>query len=1073
MKLKILAKLRFSFVLFLTGFTLSVFAQTGTVKGKVSDGQGNPVTGASVLVVGTTTGTITDINGNYSLQIPQGNVKISFNFIGFLNETVEIDLKGGTEIEQNIIMVEDLQNLDEVVVIGYGTQKRSDLTGAVASVNSEDLLKAPTTNIEQSLIGRVAGVQVSKATGAPGADSKVRIRGVITFGDAEPLYIIDGVPGSSAEVNPADIESMEILKDASTTAIYGSDGANGVVLITTKKGKQGKVDVTFNAYQGIQKVYKTMDMANTEQIANYINEAEIIKGTRIARRTFPDISVISSLPDFDHQSALFRDAKVQNYDLGVASGNEKSSVYFGLGYYDQDGIVKNTSYKKINFRLNSDFKVREWFTLGENVTFYTQNTKGFNEWQLKNEYHTPFMHAAAFMPFDSLQITDENGDKVYSGDRFGNNNPMATVDYLSDNTWLNYSGKASVWTRISPVKGLSFESRLSGNLGFNDDNSFTPIYNVVNSIQNSARTSIKRNMRKDMGWNFQNFLTYSTSIKESFNISAMAGMEAGYYFYHWIEGTRYDLINSSEEMRYFNASQEPDSTEVAPTGTGAESSGYAYFGRLSFDYKNKYLIQANIRRDGSSKFGPDKRFGVFPSFSVGWKFTEEDFMKSIPWLNFGKIRYGWGQAGSNNVSDYDYYSTVLLNENFDAILNNSNSILTGAAPSKLVNRSIAWETVLTSSLGLDLQFVNNKLGFSIDYFTRKNIGMLMKVPIPDLAGWKVMQEYQEGGSATAYSNAGTLKNSGIEFSLSWKETVNSKFSYDVSGNFTYLKNEVIDIGGDTLLSSDATIRGLDGYLTSTYEGGGIGDFYGMKIDRLFQESDGYYDETLEKWVLTNQPYITGTDGNPVYAQSDAQPGDYKWKDLNGNGRIDKGDKTTLGNPQPKYVLGFNASARYGIFDVSMFWQGAFGLDILNGTYACLIGQGASGTLNLPTDFIEDHYRPANDKYDYPAVTSAKWARYDPFNKNSNFNTLSDVYIESGNYIRLKNLQIGVNLPNAWLEKAKIASFRIYVGFDNLLTFTKYSGMDPEIDSRNPIAAGIDKAIYPSARTNQVGINLKF
>ena len=1070
---RLLTKLRFAFLLFFTFFTWSVFAQTATIKGKVSDSQGNPVVGAYVIVAGTTMGTVTDIDGNYTLKVPAGTREISISFIGFLTENIKIDLTEGQTFDWNITLVEDLQALNEVVVIGYGTQRKSDLTGSVASVNTEDLLKTPTTNIEESLTGRVAGVQVSKATGAPGADSKVRIRGVITFGNAEPLYIIDGVPGNSQEVNPADVESMEILKDASTAAIYGSDGANGVVLITTKRGKQGKIDMNFNAYFGMQSVYKTMEMADGWQMGHYTNEAEIIMGLRRTRRTFPEAGAIDSLSSFDHQRQLFHSAPVRNYDFSVSSGSEKGSIYFGMGYFDQEGIVKNTSYKKINLRLNSDFKVRKWLTIGQNISFIIQDTKGFNEWQLKNEYHTPFLHALKFMPYDSLSITNDEGEKQYTGDRFGNNNPMATIDYLSDNSWLNYSGKATVWARITPVKGLSYETRLTGNLGLSDDKSFTDIYNVLNSIQRSSRTVLYRQLRKDNGWNFQNFITYSTSLLNALNISAMVGMEAGCNTAHWMGGTRYDLINNSTNMQFFNASLEPDSTQVAPYGTGVESAGYAYFGRLSIDFKNKYLLQVNIRRDASSKFGPENRFGIFPSFSAGWKFSEEKFMEYIPWLSFGKLRVGWGQAGYNGVPDYEYYPTVSLNQNFDASFNNGRGILVGAAPDKLVNRGIAWETLVTSSVGLDLTFIQNRLNYTFDYFTRKNIGMLMEVPVPDIAGWRVFYEYQDGGAPTAQSNAGTLKNSGIELSLGWKEQRTPDFSYDITANFTYLKNEVIDVGGDTLRIDEATVRGLTGYLTQTFEGGGIGDFYGMKVDRLFQESDGYFDEVEERWFITNQPYTEDSEGNRTYAQPYAAPGDYKWEDVTKDGKITNDDKTKLGNPHPKYLMGLNMNFRYKIFDLSMFWQGAFGFQILNAANANMISLGANGTLNLPKDFVENHWRPAKEQYEYPAVTDAKWARYDPFNKNNNFDTFSDRYVENGDYFRLKNLQIGINLPNKWIKKINIISLRLYVGFDNLLTLTKYTGMDPEIDSRVPLAAGIDKAIYPSARTNQMGVNLKF
>jgi hypothetical protein len=375
----------------------------------------------------------------------------------------------------------------------------------------------------------------------------------------------------------------------------------------------------------------------------------------------------------------------------------------------------------------------------------------------------------------------------------------------------------------------------------------------------------------------------------------MGGIESGFSRGQYIGGKRYDLISEAEEMQFFDASLEPDSTQLAPYGTAEETAGYSYFGRINLDYRSKYLFQANIRRDGSSLFGPEQRYGVFPSFSAGWKFSEEYFVKNISWLSFGKLRYGWGKSGANNISPYDYYSTILTNENFDAIFGVSNRISTGAAPNKLVNRRISWETVITSSLGLDLTFLSNRLALNLDYFSRENKGMLMQVPIPDIAGWRVLYKDQEGGSPTAYSNSGSLKNSGLEVTVGWKDVVNEKFSYDFSANFTYQLNEVVNVGGDTLFHNDAMVRGIGGFLTRTFEGGGIGDFVGYEVEKIFQESDGYFDEATEKWIITNQPSYQDSEGNAIYAQPRARPGDYKWKDLNNDGQIDKKDlRETLG-----------------------------------------------------------------------------------------------------------------------------------------------------------------------------------
>ncbi len=1050
----------------------TAFAQKSVISGRVTDAQTEePLVGVSVYIKDTTTGTITDYDGNYSISVSRGETLV-YSFVGYVREEILIE-------DQRTITVRlrpDIATLAEMVVIGFGTQRKSDLTGAVTSVSVDNLSKMPTGNIANALQGNASGVLVTRATGAPGARTDVKIRGISSFTGGNALWIIDGVPGSPNSININDIESVEILKDASTAAIYGSAGANGVILITTKKGRMG-TELSVDTYYGVQTIESTLQLASGPQIAHYIHEAENIVGYAPRRQRFYGVN-IDSLPTFDHLSRMFRSAPIQSHNISLSHGSDNGSAYFSIGYFGQEGIVYNSDHKRLNLRLNSEYQVNEWLSVGENISFENSQTRGFEEWTLKSEYHGPIIHAATFMPY--MPLFTEDGE--YISDGFGHSNPQATLDHASNRHNTGNHGRATFYAILTPVSGLRFHSSLTGEAGVSDNKTFTDIYRVLESSQRNERMTLNAGMSKSTGWRAQNILTYTTSLMEKINLSAMAGMEAGYGKWMNYFGTRKDLFNNSPEMWYPNASIDASvDTVVTPSrffqGTGAENAFYSYFGRVSIDYMSKYLFQANFRNDQSSRFGPDNRSGYFPSFSAGWKFSDEDFAGSLSWLSFGKVRYGWGKAGNDNISPYGFYSTVGFNPTLDASFNAGRQILIGAAPNQLVNTEVHWETIVTTNAGLDLGFFDDRISMSVDYFTRENIGMLMRVRIPDLAGWAAPWGWQEHGGIepVAYSNVGKLRNSGVEVTARYREYISPRFSFDIQGNYTFIRNEVVDIRGDTLYNG--AVRGVTGFLSRTYAGGGIGEFYGRVVERLFLESDGYFDETAGRWVMTNQPFTISQSGDTLYAQPFAQPGDYMWKDINGDGVIDDKDRTALGNPHPKHLVGMNVSMSFGLFDLTMFWQGAFGHKILNGLYANLLGESTDGSKNLPLTFINDHYR--NDVYDregnllYSKNHDATYARFDIRNTNQNYNTFSNMYIENGNYLRLKTLQIGVRIPDRWQHALNMGTIRCYVNMTNLITFTRYSGLDPELDTSNPLFAGIDNAVYPVARTITAGINVTF
>ncbi len=1074
---------KITFLLFLLMVSISYgFSQNLTVSGVISSSADKaPVIGASIMIKGTQTGTISDLDGKYTISAPKGSTLV-FSYVGMIAQEITV-----ASSVINVDLKENAQVLDEMVVIGYGVQKRSDITGTISSVNMSQVSKMPVANLSQALQGAASGLQVNDNSGQPGSGVNIRIRGISSINGGNPMWVIDGVPGGADGVNPNDIESIEILKDASTAAIYGVNAANGVILVTTKKGSEGKLNLNFNAFYGVQQVMKQMNMADGPSFGHYMNEYELAYKTRANKLSFPSPGKIDSLPTYDYLKNSFQQAATQSYNLSLSTGKANSNVYFAINHTNQDGIINGSNYQKLNLLLNSEFKVRSWLTIGERAQFGTSERKGFPEWKFQSEYESPLMAASIFLPFDQETVVDKVDGKTYfTGDRFGNVSPSAKLQYLANENNNSYGGTITTYIKIEPIKNLIFESRLTGNTYFNESYSFQDIYTIKNTTMRNDRTSFSRNYGKSMGWGWQNFVTYSTSIADVFNVSAVAGMESGWGYSHDMSGVRYDLFSTDPNNWFFNSSTDNLSVAQIVKGGGSESSSYAYFGRLQADYKSKYLFQVIARQDKSSKFGPENRTGFFPSASVGWKFTEESFMKDINGLSFGKVRYAYGSSGNNNLDNYQYYGTASINQNYSYTFDNTTNASIGAAPTMLVNKAIHWEDIVTQNFGLDLGLFNNQLMLNFDYFTRENKGMLIRVAVPDIAGWYVKDAYHEGGEAAAFSNVGTMRNTGFEFTGSWKQVINKDLSYGIDANFTYVKNKATSIGETRY---DGACRGISGNLTRTENGGPIGEFYGFKTMGIFQEKDGtmYEDPKTGQitWTMTNQPYtLDPISGNKVYAQPNAAPGDYIFQDANGDGKITEADKMNLGNPHPKYIAALTFNTSYKWLDFSMLWTGQFGQKIFNAVNAFILSEGTGDiTKNLPQTYVDGHWRnsvwnkgldPLVDAPTYPARhETATWARYDRFNSNQNFNRMSDIYIEDGSYVRLQNVQLGFTFPQGLIRALTLSDFRVYGSVSNLLTFTKYSGMDPVLNNGNVLVANVDKAGYPVSRTWTVGCSIKF
>jgi TonB-linked SusC/RagA family outer membrane protein len=1050
---------------------LQAQGQNREVTGQVVGQAGNPLPFVSVSVKGTNIGVVTDQGGAFKLSVPENSDSIVFSFVGY-----ETAVREAAE-NMTIVLNESFKQFEEVVVIGYGVQKKSDLTGAVASVKVDDLNKNAPSNVASALQGRAAGVQVTPNSGAPGSEISVRIRGISSINNQQTLWIVDGVAADPRTVNINDIESFEILKDASSAAIYGSNGANGVILITTKKGKQGKTSASFDYYHGIQDVSNRIELTNGAEFGLMYNEYLAIKYPNgIPTAAQPSYGLATNnLPSYDYQDLIFRQAAVDNLNISMSGGSEKSSSYLGIGLINQEGILKATNYKKLNVRLNNDYQVTPWLKLGESITLTKSQNKGWSEGDYANEYASPIMKAIQFHPY--IAPYDSTGNWI-PRELGTTDSPLPDIDMREDER-NNLLVNATFFAKVEPVSGFSYETKYNQTLSYGDGYRFYPTFEFGGSAgQYNHISAIDRNMHKSIGYTWQNILNYKNTIFNQLKFELIAGHEVFASKNQNMSGRAQYLLTEDPEMWYFDASTDTTRSQF-PRGSGSMSAGYSYLGRINLNYKDRYLFQGNFRRDYSSKFGPNSKVGNFPGFSVGWKFSEETFIKNtLPFLTFGKLRYAFGRAGNNAVRDYAYYATIGVLDVFQYPFNNNTSMAVGAAPDVLPNKSIHWEDIETQNIGLDLWLIDNKISFTIERFLRHNIGMLVTTTMPGYAGWTVRDSYQESANVNPnpIENVGKITNKGWEISMSLKDNLGD-LSYSFDFNYTYVLNIASDLGPDSIRWRGSFL-GLSNF-SRTETGKEIGNFWGYKVDRLFNEEDVTIQENGTK-IIENQPYWINNSGRKIYAQAFAQPGDFKFKDINGDGMINTDDMDVIGNPFPKNIFSLNMDFTYKRFDLTMFWYAALGHEIYNAAKYTQFNQ--SGQFNWSKDYYQNHYRSeAIDVKDengvvvmtLPANTSAKYPRIDPINRNRNFDRVSDFYIENGSYLRLKNIQLGYTLPTHFLSKINLNGLRFYIGATNLLTFTKYTGMDPELSQADPLLAGLDKASYPQARTFTIGANIKF
>lgn len=1026
-----------------------LLAQQLTVTGKVtSKTDGSPLPGVTVIIQGTRLGTSTDGTGSFKLTVPRSGSVLVFSQIGMQTQTVVVR----NSAPLSISLVESASSLSEVVVVGYGTQKKSVVTGAISGVKGADLENQQISRVEQALQGRASGITIATASGAPGSSATVRVRGITSLNNNanNPLYVVDGVVvdvGGIDYLNQADIESIEVLKDAASAAIYGARSAGGVILITTKKGKAGSVRLNYSGYYGTQAPAKRLDLLNASQYATLRNEAAINGGGSAVYQNPNSLGIGT-----DWQDVLFNDnAAIQNHEVSLSGGSDRSTFYTSYGYFDQQGIVATdiSNYKRNNIRINSTHKVREWVTIGENVGYsHIRNQGSLNT---NSEFGGPLSSAINLDPLTPVVITDPAvaNSAPYStqavvrdanGNPYGISqivqqemtNPLAYIQTRRGNySWSdNIVGNAFV--ELEPIKGLRFRSTLGSKLAYWGDESFTPIY-YLNAATTSTQTAFTRNKNQVFNWNVENTLSYSKKI-EKHNFSILLGQ--GAYSDNNSTSTSVTFNNiaaSTFDEASFNL-KVPSTSRVSDASDGIEHTISSLFGRVTYDYGEKYLFTGIIRRDGSSRFGSNNKYGYFPSASIGWVATNESFWPENKVVNFLKIRGSYGVTGNDEMDNFKYLATVGANRNY--VFGQDNLII-GYSPDAPANPDLKWEETSQLNFGFDASIFQN-WSVTFDWFNKKTSGILRPIDLPGYFGFT--------GRPTG--NVADMKNQGVELELGFKKQLGD-FRLDLRANGSYVTNEVTNLGTNLGVPIEyindwaSSIQNMNGNLQRTSVGQPFNYYYGFKTNGIFQ----------------NQSDVTSyVNSAGKVIQPNAKPGDFRWKDINDDGAITDDDRTYLGTAIPKWSFGLTFNTSWKNFDMMIFGQGVAGNKIFQGLRRLDIP-----TANWSTKAL-GRWTGEGSTNSYPRLSTS-----DP---NYNFSNPSDFYLESGNYFRIKTLQVGYTFKKALIQKVGLQNARIYVSSNNLVTFTKYSGFDPEIGG-NPDIMGVDTGIYPQARSFLFGVNIGF
>jgi len=994
--------------------TVSIVPITGIIK----DEKGGAMPGVSIKIKGSQKSVVTNSSGLFSIDAKPGDILL-ISYVGY--QSKEVTIANDSDIQ--ISLSPAVTSLESLVVVGYGTSRKNDVTGSISTVKIADVAKSPVARIDQALQGQIPGAQIIQNNGAPGSPISFFIRGAGTIGDADPLYVIDGVPTkvNISTLNMADIESISVLKDASSAAMYGSRAANGVVLINTKSGKSGKISIDLDAYYGLQKAWKQLDLLDASQWAT-------VRNTALMNDGLPAVWDSNTLgKGTDWQDAVLHSAPIQSYNLSASGGNDKTSYFLSASNFKQDGIIRHSDYERNSLRANIRSTPTNYLSFGNNFNL-SLISKNVVPSEIAGVLKNAIMAPPVIPVYRDGRFAGPTSAKEGSGA-----NPLAqAADANSTDNLrrLTYSGFA----QLEVLKNLKIKTSLGLDYNEQEQKTFNPVYAYDNYINTISR--LYQNNSNTLDWLWENTVAYKATLFDNHNISVLAGTSAQRSKKRFTDILKTNFPGNSSNLQYLDNGTIVQANDVK--GNIEEWALESYFGRVDYNFQDKYLLSANLRVDGSSRFGPSNRFGKFPSFAVGWNINKENFLKNVGFIDNLKLRASWGQLGNQDIGLYSFASTLYP---YYTTFGQTPTAAPGYAPNSPPNPNVKWETTSQTDIGLELSVLQSRLTFEMDYYVKKTSDMLLQLPAPLSAGYPT----------TSFTNAGGVKNSGFEFSTNYRKN-SGDLKYSLGANFSTYKNEVTSLGP----LNQPIINGLFfDFATNSTVGHPLYQFYGYQMEGIFQN-------TAE---IASHATQTG-----------ARPGDVKFRDLDNNGVIDVNDRTFLGSPFPKITYGFNANVSYKSFDFYLQLQGTQGNKIFNA--ARFWGLNVGETNNYNTDILNS-WNGEGTSNEYPRLTTQ-----DP---NNNKRAVSR-FIEDGSYMRIKNVQLGYTLSDELIKKIRLRSFRVYVGVNNLFTFTKYSGFDPEVgqaltatnnasglvpngSSFSRGSLGFDQISYPQARTITFGLQL--
>ncbi|WP_165933448.1 TonB-dependent receptor [Arundinibacter roseus] len=1016
-----------------------------SIRGRVIGAENqDPLPGVSVVIKGTNRGTVTSADGTFQLTVPDAQAVLVFSFVGYLSQEIE----AGNRSELTVTMVADIKALNEVVVVGYGTQRRADVTGALSSVSAKDIKDIPSPSLDASMTGRMPGVYVAQTTGTPGGGLNVRVRGTGSIGAGnEPLYVIDGFPVTANynqvsnplnSINPNDIESIEVLKDASATAIYGSRGSNGVVIVTTKSGKSGKMSVEIDSYAGIQNVTKTLDMMNAQEFAQYIkdsrNNAWVDTGGNIDAPNAQRGAIYRILPELQNpetlgegtnwQDEIYRTAGMRNLQLRVSGGNDRIRFMTSAGYFRQEGVVINSDFERYSFRVNLDAQATKKLKVGVNLTpAYTVS----NPTDAEGHWSSGGIILSALTLAPHLPVYDADGNYT-TGLSLGNGfssieNPVKLAKERTNRT-DEIRLLATAFAEYELLPALKYKLLLGTDVQSSNQRTFRPSIVGIDGVPPPVVPIGTNATQQSYNWLVEHTLTYTKSFGKH-SVNALAGFTS--------QKVRSDNSNITSSNFPNDLVETLNAGIVTSASTTAnEWSILSYLSRINYNYDSRYLLTATLRRDGSSRFGTNNKWGIFPSVSVGWRLSEENFMKDVKAISDLKLRASYGFTGNNFIGNYDHVG-LLTKQNY-VFGAGSGTVVNGLGPSRISNPDLSWEKNEQVDIGLELGIFQNRIMVIADYYRKITSDLLLNVPTPSLTGY-----------TSARQNIGKVQNNGVELAISTRNLV-SEFKWNTDFNISFNRNKVVALGpsGEPIFAS---YQLSNSHITQL--GKPMGSFYGYQVEGIFQTQDE-------------------VNSNPSF--TDSKPGHYRFADINGDGKLSVDDRTILGNSQPDFIFGLTNTVSYKGFDLSILVQGVQGHEIMN------LGRrfyaNYAGTANSLREVVNSWKSPQDPGDGKTPRVNRDLSRYSSSNASAN---ISSGQVEDGSFVRIRNVSLGYSVPSAWASQLRLSNIRLYVNLQNPITWTRYSGYNPEVSvvGGSALAPGVDYGGYPIARVVTAGLNLNF